>query len=159
MMRNTMLVATTALCLAGCSVGQDKSVAEQAVTEFHNLLDGARYHDVWETTSPDFRRENSEAALTGLISQVHDRLGDFQDARETGWRVSLAPGGRQVTLNYVSRYARGSANEDFIYQLRPEGPRLLSYSVHGEPTSAAPPATPPAAGKPGADPGPATGGK
>jgi hypothetical protein len=138
MMRNTILVAATALALTGCSVGQDKSVAEAAVTQFHQLLDGARYGDIYGSTSQDFRQATSEAQFTALLRQVHDRLGTVRSANQTGWRVNYNGSGHMVTLNYTTTFASGQAREDFIFRVNGSTANLVNYSVNSGAAPAAP---------------------
>lgn len=141
MMRKTILAPATALALAGCSAGAEKTAAEAAVTQFHQMLDGARYGDIYAATSPDFRQATSEAQFTDLLQRVH-ALGAVRGASETGWQVNYNTSGHMVTLHYTTQFASGQAREDFIYRVNGSTANLVNYTVNSDAAPIAPPATP-----------------
>jgi hypothetical protein len=132
MMRSTILAATAALCLAGCSFGADKATAEAAVTQFHQMLDAGRFHDIYVGASDDFRASGSEAGMARFLGTIHDRLGSVQDATEHGWRVNYTNGRTVVTLNYVTHFTRGDMGEDFTFHIAAGSASLVGYHVRSE---------------------------
>jgi len=158
-MRKTILAAAAALSLAGCSAGADKTAAEAAVTQFHQMLDGARYSDIYAATAPDFRQATSEQQFTALLQQVHERLGAVRNASRTGWQVNYNTSGHMVTLNYTTQFASGQAREDFVYRVTGATANLVNYRVNSDaaPVTATQPAdqtVPPPSdegGKPGGE--------
>ena len=110
MIRNMILAAAGGLALAGCSAGAEKTAAEAAVTQFHQLLDQGRYSDIYAATAPDFRQATSEAQFTDLLQRVH-ALGNVRAANQSGWEVNYTGSGHMVTLHYTTQYAAAQARE------------------------------------------------
>jgi hypothetical protein len=114
-MRNGFWLAGAALAfLGGCWFGADKSAAEAAVAQFHDMLAAGRYHDIFQTTSDDFRHVTTEAAFTPMLQVAHDRMGAVRQANEADWNVNYDNGGNMVTLHYTTQFANGQGNEEFV---------------------------------------------
>ena len=128
-MKRLLLGACAGLALAGCSFGQDKAAAETAVVQFHQMLDAGRYHDIYNTTSDEFRRVTSEAEFTQMLQTVHERLGRVQQAHEGDWRVNFANGGAMVVLHYATQFASAHGDEEFIYRASGSTARLAGYHL------------------------------
>lgn len=131
MIRNMILAAAGGLALAGCSAGAEKTAAEAAVTQFHQLLDQGRYSDIYAATAPDFRQATSEAQFTDLLQRVH-ALGNVRAANQSGWEVNYTGSGHMVTLHYTTQYAAAQAREDFIYRVAGGAAALVNYSVSSD---------------------------
>jgi hypothetical protein len=129
-MKRILICACACLALAGCSFGQDKAAAEAAVVQFHQMLDAGRYHDIYVSTSDEFRRVTSEAEFTRILQTIHDRFGAVRQASEGSWRVNLANGGAMVVLHYATQFASAHGEEEFIYRASGGGARLAGYHIN-----------------------------
>jgi hypothetical protein len=117
------------IAAGACSFGADKEAAEAAASRLHEMIGAGRYHDVYATTSDEFRRITTEADFTRILQVIHDRLGPVRQADERGWRVNLAPGGNVVVLNYATRFASGQGTEEFVFRVSGTIARLAGYHV------------------------------
>jgi hypothetical protein len=126
------LIAALCLTSAGCGAGGAKAGAEAAVTQFHQLLDAGRYHDIYAGTAAEFRNVTSEEQLTQLMQTIHDRLGAVGQASEQGWHYNYNNGVTRVDLTYNTTFASGTATEAFVYRVDNGRPALLSYDIHSE---------------------------
>jgi hypothetical protein len=129
-MRKILLIAALSLATAGCGAGGAKTAAEGAVTQFHQMLDAGRYHDIYAGTSPEFRNATSETQLNALLQNIHDQLGTVGQANEQGWHYNYNNGVTQVDLTYNTSFASGTATESFVYRIDNGRPSLLNYSIH-----------------------------
>jgi hypothetical protein len=136
-MRKILLIAALSLTTAGCGAGGAKSAAEGAVTQFHQMLDAGRYHDIYAGTSPEFKNATSEAQLNALLQNIHDQLGTVGQAQEQSWHYNYNNGVTQVDLSYNTRFASGTATESFVYRIDNGRPALVNYSIHSNAAGAA----------------------
>ncbi|GAA4816936.1 hypothetical protein GCM10023232_11360 [Sphingosinicella ginsenosidimutans] len=125
------------LAIAGCSAGQDRAVAERAVTEFHHRLDAGQFHEIYASASDDFRAAGTEAAALRLLGAIHNRLGLYEDATPRGWRINYGGGGSTVSLSYVSHFMRGNLGEDFTFRVAGGTASLVGYHVTSDAVMAA----------------------
>lgn len=131
-MRKILLIAALSLTTVGCGAGGAKAGAEAAVTQFHQLLDAARYHDIYAGTAPEFRNVTTEDQLTQLMQTIHDRLGAVGQANEQGWHYNYNNGVTRVDLTYNTSFASGTGTETFVYRIDNGRPSLLSYDIHSD---------------------------
>jgi hypothetical protein len=129
-MRNLMALLAVTFALTGCSMGADISAAEANIPSFHENLDAGKFGIIYETSSSDFKRATTEAALTQLLSAVHRKLGQFQSGKAEGWNDNVTTSGHFVTVNYAAHYARGTAQENFVYRLDGAAVTLAGYHIN-----------------------------
>jgi hypothetical protein len=141
-MRRTIFALAAAFAMSGCSAMQTKTVAEDAVNEFHQLLNAGRYHDIWQGAADEFRDSTPEGVVAGMFRYDQLRLGNFAEAHQSGWHVNYHNGVTTVDLNYDSRFALGNATEAFVYVMRDGRAQLLSYEIHSDNLRRPPPGTP-----------------
>jgi hypothetical protein len=130
-MRRMIFVAAACLALSGCFASKDKSAAEAAVTQFHQLVDAQRFQDIYRNGANELRNATSEDEFNRTLQRVHDRLGAVAQAQEQGWEVNFNNGITRVDLNYNTRFASGSA-EHFRYIVSNGVPALASYDIHSD---------------------------
>jgi len=132
MLRMAVMVmgATATLALGGCSASRDKSAAEAAVVRFHEMLDDARYHDIYAGAADAFRRSGPEQAAVATLQSVHERLGAFRSSQQSGWRVNFGTAGNIVRLNYVTQFASGAGSEEFVFRIDGNAAQLVGYHVN-----------------------------
>ena len=117
------------LATGGCSLGQDRAVAENAAAEFHRRLDVGQFHEIYASAGDDFRAAATEAAARRLLGTIHSRLGLYEDATPRGWRINYGGGGAIVSLSYVSHFMRGDLGEDFTFRVAGGTASLVGYHV------------------------------
>lgn len=149
-MRKLIPILAACLATSGCFIAKgERAAAENGVTQFHQLLDAGRYHDIWQTAAQEFRDATPEAVLTAGLQGYHERLGNVAEARQTGWHVNYRNGVTSVDLNYDTRFAHGGGTEEFLYVIRDGQAELVNYRLRPDDMSAADVAPGPS-GKPAA---------
>jgi opacity protein-like surface antigen len=128
-MHKPLLAAALLFAAAGCSAGEDKSAAEQAVAGFHQALDSGRFEALYDGSSADLKRASSKEDFLRLLDAVHRKLGNVQESKQVGWRVNYATGGSVVDLVYETRFAAGKGREEFVYRAGKQ-PSLLGYNIN-----------------------------
>jgi hypothetical protein len=127
-MRKPFLIAVLLLA-AGCSAGEDKAAAEQAVARFHEHVDAGRFDAIYDAAAPELRQASSRRDLVALLDAVHRKLGTVQSAKLGGWHVNYGTGGHVVQLIYTTQYSAGPATEQFLYSAG-TSPKLLGYNIN-----------------------------
>ena len=102
-MQNGRLIAGAACAIAvsGCSAGADKTAAESGVAQFRQQLTAGQYREIYAGAAPEFRQTASEEAGVRFLRMVNERLGQAQQADQTGWRVNFTSQGNVVNLGYI----------------------------------------------------------
>jgi hypothetical protein len=155
-MRYILMAMAGAGALAGCSLGESRGTAENAVGEFHRQLNAGQFHEIYRATAPAFKNATTEERFVGVLATVHDRLGNAGQANQDGWHINYNNGATTVDLNYNTAYARGQAREHFVYLIEGQRASLVRYDINspvlaGGATTNAP--QPPADAKPRGDEG------
>jgi len=125
-MRYGILLAAT-LAVTGCSMGQDMSVTDAAVADFHAKLNGGQFKAITDASGPEIK--NDAAGFTGLVEAIHRKLGTFKSATRQGFNDNINNGDHLFTAAYASVYSSGPATENFVYRLNSGKPVLIGYHV------------------------------
>lgn len=129
-MRRFMLSIVPAIALlSGCSAGQDIELAQGEVARFHQMLDSGRFAEIYTAAGPEIRNDMDQAEFVGFLTGVHNALGSVAEAKSIGWHVNYGTGGNRVTLTYDTRFARGSGQEEFVYDLAGNNAKLAGYHI------------------------------
>ena len=127
------LMLITAIALAGpagCSNSEDMKKAEAAVEHFHQQLNDAAFDAMYAESDDAMKAQATQEKLVKLLSAVHRKLGNFQSAKSTGWKVFTATGGTTVTLAYASSYEHGQADETFSFHIADGKALLNGYNIN-----------------------------
>lgn len=118
------------LLISSCGSAQNLVLAKAAADDFHSQLDTEQYATIYETTDDGFRKITSEPDFTKLLQSVHRKLGNVQEAQNSGTAVAWFFGqGATVTLVYQTRFQEGTGTERFIYHVRDNRASLYSYRI------------------------------
>ena len=85
--------------------------------------------DIYQEADAKFRAAVKQDALTGLLSKVHDRLGNVTDATRTGFNVNYNTGGSTIVLTYATKFQQGEGRERLVWLKSGDGLRLLNYDI------------------------------
>lgn len=130
MMRRTMIVAAAAVALGGCSAAEQVEQAATQVKAFHAAFDADRMGVIWANTGPMMRAQTSETDFVTMLARLKQRLGAVQATKQVGWNVNYGNQGAIVTLAHETRFARGAAREQFVFQVNGSQARLAGYHVN-----------------------------
>jgi hypothetical protein len=115
---------------AGCSMSADSKLAEEAVPEFHRLLDGAKFDAIYDGSSDELKQAATRKDFVDLLAAVHRKLGTSGTSNQLNWNVNYNVSGAYVTLAYQTAYAEGDATEQFVYHLEQGRALLAGYHVN-----------------------------
>jgi hypothetical protein len=131
-MKRIWIALIAAAALAGCSAGADSAAADQAVTQFHSQLDGARYDEIINTAAPDFRNAKPVPDLVRFLEAVHLKLGPLKTTTKEGWRENYMTSGHSYVATYHSTFAKGEATETFTYRVDGANATLAGYFINSD---------------------------
>lgn len=115
--------------LVGCSLGRDE--ARQGVAEFRARVSQHAFGDVYATAGPGLRDAISEEKFLEFMDALDRKLGPWESAAsEPAWNVMRTTNGHFVRLTYESRFARGIAAEQFLWQIQNGRASLSGYYVN-----------------------------
>jgi hypothetical protein len=118
---------TVALLLTACTLGTNE--AKQGVDEFRARVAQRSFSEIYQASAPEFRQASTEAQFVSLMSALDGKLGPWQSGATAGWNVMRGVGGHSVRLRYDSRFAKGTAVEEFNWRIEHGRPVLLGYHV------------------------------
>jgi hypothetical protein len=127
--RGVFLLTVLILFLSGCSMHSDVAVADRAVPQFHRLLDGGQFADIYANAAPELTGAIAEPGFVALLGAVHRKLGSSVSAEKVNWAVNYHSSGTFVTLVYKTVYAGGEASEQFVFRLHGEQAALAGYHI------------------------------
>jgi len=120
-----LLIAAAAL--AGCSMGQDMTVTDSAVADFHAKLNAGQFKVITDAAGPEIK--NGSGDFTNLLEKLHTKLGTFRSTARQGFNDNINNGDHTFTATYASVYSSGPATENFLYRLNSGKPVLIGYHV------------------------------
>jgi hypothetical protein len=118
------ILLVTAATLAGCSMGQDMSVTDSAVAEFHAKLNNGQFAAIVAAAGPEMKSSGPE-----FVERIHTKLGMFRSTSRQGFNDNIINGDHTFTASYASVYSTGPATENFVYRLNSGKPVLIGYHV------------------------------
>jgi len=124
------------LVVAGCGVKEaisaDSQPEQSLVNRFHSELDQQHYAAIYADCDPILRQNVPEARYLRLLSTVHRKLGTFRSAELRSALTSVNPKGTFVTLEYSSKFSRGTAIEGFAWHRLTGGSKLAGYRINSD---------------------------
>jgi len=119
-----------AFLVAGCSVSQDVGVAQAAVAHFRELMSQQQFGQIYSEGSAELKKTTTEQDLTKLLSAIDRKLGAVKDAQSNGWNLNYNASGNSITLNYKTRFERGTGTETFVYRMSGGKALLSGYRIN-----------------------------
>jgi len=116
--------------LVGCSAPVDTELAEQAVKQFHQMLDSGQFEALYSGAAQDLKKATTQQDFVALLGAVHRKLGNVKSFSRKTWNVNYHTSGTFVTLNYSAVYTEGEATEQFVYRLQDGKALLAGYHVN-----------------------------
>lgn len=101
--------------LASCGSGNNKAIAETAVTKFHSEVDSEQFHAIYTEADDRFRQITTETDFNAFLSAVHRKLGDVKQSDLRNFQVGWHTGeGSVITLSYHTQFVGGDGSEQFV---------------------------------------------
>jgi len=124
-----VLLAALSFVLVACS-SPDFSTAEAKVSDLHQALDSEQYDSIYQDGSTELKSAISQADFVRFLTVVHKKLGLVQSSANTFKGFSVTTKGTFLSLNYKTVFARGDAQEQFVYVMRDHQILLAGYHVN-----------------------------
>jgi len=133
-----VFVLALAALLAACSGPESVQSARKDVDRFHRQLDAQQLDAIWNGSSQDLRISASREAFDGLLTRIHENLGNAVSTKQVGWATNINGNGSFVTLNMQTQFERGSGREEFVFRNTDGKFALAGYHIQPGNAPAAP---------------------
>ena len=130
-MRRHWILAAAALA-AGCSMGADMKLGENAVAAFHRQLDAGQFDRIYDGSSSEMKASTPRPKLVEFLSAVHAKLGAFKSGGLGGFNDNVSTGGHRLVLVYNAQYQNGAAAETFTFSIAGDRALLMGYNVNSD---------------------------
>lgn len=101
----------------------------EAVTYFHNEYNANRASALHAAAAPAFQKEISLETWNELHAMLHEKLGAWKSGDQTGVNVATDNGHETLKISFSSKFEKGEATEEFVFDYNGEKPLLLGYNV------------------------------
>lgn len=130
-MKNRFLLATSLLLLlAACAdTINGKSIAEPAVTQFHEQLKQGDFDAIYEGATAEFKGAIAKDKALALFSAIDRKLGPLLETKQINWSVNTHNLVTTVVLVQASRFRDGEATETFTFRVDDASAKLLGYNI------------------------------
>lgn len=136
------LLALAVLCvmaLASCGFMRSRARAQEAVKEFHALLDKGQYESIYDQGDDALKSSNTKSDFVAYLRDIHTRLGSSRHSTTRGFQVSTVAGeGSRVALKVETEFDRGTAEEHFVWRMTGSRVLLAGYTATVERTAEPP---------------------
>jgi|ERR1043166_1764180 hypothetical protein len=104
--------------------------SRQGVAESRARVGEHAFGDVYATAGPGLRQAVTEDKFLEFMDALDRKLGPWESASEPAWNVTRTTNGHFVRLTYESRFARGIAAEQFVWQIQNGRASFTGYYVN-----------------------------
>ncbi len=100
----------------GCSkIANGKSVAENAITDFHTMLDDGKFSEIYAASDQRMKDEASEAEMIKVFKAVHSKLGSVKKTTNQNWSVKNSNLTSYIEMIQDTEFENGKGSEKFTY--------------------------------------------
>ena len=110
----------------------DSKLAEQAVVQFHEMLDAEQFDAIYDTAAEDLKKVSTKEKFVAILQGVHKKLGMTKASDKQGWNFNYNTSGSYVTLSYATFYTEDKAEEQFAFRLEGDKALLAGYHVQSD---------------------------
>jgi hypothetical protein len=76
------------------------------------------------------KRIKSYSCFARVLTGVWKKLGEAGQWSLASWRVNVTPAGSIVNMQCKTKFARGEADESFVWRVRGHNVSLVAYHVN-----------------------------
>ncbi len=131
--RAAMRLGLLILCvtaLASCGFMRSRARAQEAVKQFHSLLDKGQYESIYDQGDDALKTSSTKTDFVAYLRDIHMRLGPTRHSTTRGFQVSTVAGkGSQVALEVETKFDRGTAEERFVWRITGNRVLLAGYTA------------------------------
>lgn len=126
-----ILVLIVCLVLTACGgMNEDATAARVSVSDFRSYVSSGDHGAIYAMSDPLYRKTVTRQQHDKLFSLLKKRMGDFDTATETGWKVNYTTEGQFVVLTYNARFSKGEGAETFTWKVTDGKPTLAGYNIN-----------------------------
>ncbi len=124
------LVPLLALLVTGCGViKKDKSAAENAIAQFHQLFNHGGLEPIWQGADPAFRTASTKQQYDNLMAAVLRKLGRVTSTANTGWNLQSFNLKTTIHMGQHTTFEHGQGDETFTFLIHGTNAVLLGYNI------------------------------
>jgi hypothetical protein len=127
-MRRILIMGLFAV--SSCSSGTDIAAVTKAIGAFHSELNAGNFEQIYADSAPDWKQASPKADTVQLFTSIHNKLGDFLSAKQTGWHMNYGTGGTMVTIVDDSKFQKAEGVETFTYRVSGSTAQLVGYNIN-----------------------------
>ncbi|MDM7956113.1 DUF4019 domain-containing protein [Blastomonas sp.] len=119
------------LLLAACGgMNDDATAARVSVSDFRSYVSSGDHEAIYAMADPLYKNSVTPQQHERLFSVLKKRLGPFDTATETGWKVNYTTDGHFVVLAYNAKFHNGEGAEMFTWKVTDGKPALAGYNIN-----------------------------
>lgn len=122
--------AVIAISVIACGWGDGQPAAEQAIKQFHTMLDDERYAEIYAGSDPKLKEVATEKELLELLQAIHIKLGKVTATKNSGGRLNKFLTETQIVMVQETEFERGKATETFTFIYADKKASLAGYHVN-----------------------------
>ena len=113
--------------LIGCVPNSEKAQGEKGVTEFHDKFNQSAFVEIYERADVSLRQIISRDEFVEGLNAIRQGHGTVQNTQLLAADYNYSSGTRMIKLLHRTHFEKGDAQEQFIFFIDGNGPRLKSY--------------------------------
>lgn len=125
-----LLLAT--LVLTACGVRVSSGDAENAITVFHERLNGGELGEIWNRADPEFREQTTRADFDALMGSIRSQLGKMTSGRNVSFKLRSGTSGNSAGVIRESEFEKGKGKETFHFRADTGVMLLVSYKIESD---------------------------
>ncbi len=127
-----ILLVFILLVLACSDARKAKSVAELAITDFHERFNSGQLGVIYEKADANFRNITSEDDFNKLMEAVSSKLGKVKSTDNQNWDVRTFNFTTSIVLIQNTEFEKGSGTETFTFVINDGKATLFGYYISSD---------------------------
>jgi hypothetical protein len=125
----TAVILVFLMWQCGSALHEGRALANTAVKEFHQRLNGSRYEEIYQEADEGFTGAGKHDELVKFLGAVHTKLGNAGVENFADMRVNATTGGTFIVTRYNTTFEHGSAVETFTWVKAHGALKLYGYDI------------------------------
>jgi hypothetical protein len=114
----------------GSAILRARRLSNLAVWHFHTQLNSDEFEDICNEADEAFSQAEKRDELMKVLKTVHTKLGDAGEESMTSININTTMNGVFILSNYTTKFAQGTADEQFTFRKDGQSVKLYSYHVN-----------------------------
>jgi hypothetical protein len=138
-MKKLLIILAIVVAAAGFGIyklvntlSKASDLGDAAVADYHAEYNANRAATIRAASAPAFQKEVTAEEWNNLHAMLHGKLGAWVSGHSTGVSVETNNGNDTLHVKYSSKFEKGEASEEFIFDYNGSDPLLLHYEVKSD---------------------------